>query len=246
MKSDPMKIGILQCGHLEKSLKEKHGDFDFMFANLLSGYGFEFENYVVVDNQFPDSVDECEGWLVTGSVHGAYDALEWIAPLEQFIRDCYAKNIPVIGICFGHQVMAQAFGGKVEKYSGGWGIGHTQYSITHDEPSGDDNYADLLACHQDQVVEVPVEARVIASTEFCANAGFAYKGSAMSFQPHPEFTPEFMRDLVRYKITQGLDPQVGEAAIGRVEDQNDSKKIANQIAQFYLAARKSALSEQAA
>jgi len=223
-----MKIGILQCGHLEETLEKNHGGFYDMFSALLDGHGFEFENYVVVDSHFPSSVDECNGWLVTGSLHGAYDELGWIAPLEQFIQRAYAADIPITGICFGHQIIAQALGGKVIKFPAGWNIGHDEYSLT-DKTST----LELLALHQDQVVETPPGARVIASSDFCANAAIAYQGSALSFQPHPEFTPQFMGDLIRHKIEMGMSKEVGEKALKQIYRNNDSGVIALQIAEFY-------------
>jgi len=223
-----MKIGILQCGHLDDEIVKIHGRYDHLYSTMLAGNGFEFSYYNVVDNEFPASIDECDGWLVSGSRHGAYEDFEWIAPLEDFIRQSYDKNIPIVGICFGHQIMAQALGGKVEKYSGGWGMGHTRYSLTQD-----DSYVDLLAYHQDQVVEAPPQARVIACTDFCANAGLAYQGSALSFQPHPEFTPEFMRDLIEHKIRLGLPRETGEAALADIGNQYDSTRIAGLLVDFF-------------
>ena len=234
-----MKIGILQCGHLDQGLKSDHGDFEDMFSAMLAGHGFEFENYLVVDSQFPEIVEECDGWLVTGSVHAAYEGFAWIARLEDFIREAYGKAIPIAGICFGHQVMAQALGGKVEKYSGGWGLGTQHYKL------GDTNI-ELLASHQDQVVALPAQARVIATSEFCANAGLAYQGNALSFQPHPEFTPQFMRDLVEYKKTLGFSNDAANAALAKINDSNDSAVIALQIAEFYKAALAQKTAPQAA
>lgn len=223
-----MKIGILQCGHLDGEIEKKHGSYEMMYSTLLAGNGFIFKNYQVVDSQFPGSVNECDGWLLTGSVHAAYDKLDWIAQLEDFIRLSYDSNVPITGICFGHQVMAQALGGRTEKYSGGWGIGHTQYTFTQDSSS-----VDLLALHQDQVVEIPSEATIIAFTDFCAYAGLAYKGSALSFQPHPEFTPEFMQDIIEHKIKLGMPKHIGEAALAQIGSQYDSARIAVQLASFY-------------
>ena len=223
-----MKIGILQCGHLDEKIEKKHGSYLDMYSALLCGNGFEFANYGVVDGHFPASFDECDGWLISGSRHGAYDELEWIAPLENFIRQTYKNGIPIAGICFGHQILAQALGGKVEKYSGGWGIGHTSYTLVQDETT-----VDLLALHQDQVVETPPDARVIACTDFCANAGLAYRGSAISFQPHPEFTPQFMRDIIELRIRHGLARQTGETALAQIGTQYDSARIARLLVEFF-------------
>ena len=122
-----MKIGILQTGHAPDALIDDTGDYDEMFRDLLGGHGFTFATFAVVDGQFPDSAKDADGWLITGSRHGAYDDLPWIPPLEDLIRDIHARGLPLIGVCFGHQIIAQALGGKVEKFKGGWAIGRTTY-----------------------------------------------------------------------------------------------------------------------
>ena len=124
-----MKIGILMTGHAVPELQERAGDYDAMFARLLAGHGFEFETYNVVDEQYPSAPDACDGWLITGSKHGAYEDHPWIPPLEEFIRAVYASGRPMIGVCFGHQIIAQALGGKVIKYPGGWSVGRTEYDL---------------------------------------------------------------------------------------------------------------------
>ena len=226
-----MKIGILQTGHVPEPLVAEHGEYPSMFARLLDGHGFTFETFPVVDNVFPDGVHACDAWLVTGSAHGAYEPHDFIAPLEDFIREAYAKDVPMAGICFGHQIMAQALGGKVVKFDGGWGVGHTEYRMP-------DRNRTILAMHQDQVVGKPPEAEVIAATEFCKHAGLAYKGRAISFQPHPEFTPEYMRGLIRYKIDRGTMPlDQAKAALDAIPDENDSAEIAAQLVSFFLAAK---------
>lgn len=230
-----MKIGILQTGHVPEPLVAKHGEYPSMFERLLDGNGFSFQTFRVVDNEFPEDVHSCDAWLVTGSAHGAYEPHAFIPPLEDFIRDAYSSGVPIAGICFGHQIMAQALGGKVVKFAGGWGVGHTEYFMP-------DKKRSILAMHQDQVIEKPEDAEVIASTDFCANAGLAYKGKAISFQPHPEFTPEYMRDLIRYKAGKGLPVEQAEAALAALPDHNDSGEIAKQLVDFFVRAR----AEQAA
>jgi GMP synthase-like glutamine amidotransferase len=222
-----MKIGILVTGHVLADLTQKHGEYPRMFERLLDGHGFTFIPYLVVDGHFPDDVTDCHGWIVTGSAHGAYDPLPWIPKLEDFIRKAYAAGVPMVGICFGHQIMAQALGGKVEKFSGGWGFGRHRYR------GSDGSEFELHAMHQDQVVVRPPEAEVTASSQFCENAAFAYRGKAISFQPHPEFSRSYTEDLIRKRIGTRFTPEEGEAAIAQLADELDSPQIAAQIASFF-------------
>jgi GMP synthase (glutamine-hydrolysing) len=230
-----MKIGILETGHVAQDLADKHGSYPDMFERLLAGRGLTFRTYTVVDGQFPDSVHECDGWLITGSRHGAYEPHAWIPPLEEFIRKAYAAGVPLVGICFGHQIMAQAFGGKVEKFAGGWGIGPVEYKTTSGATY------ELHAMHQDQVVEKPAEAEVTASSEHCEFAAFAYKGKAISFQPHPEFSPGYMRDLLEARKGKAIPADQADKAIDKTGRRTDDASIAAQIAEFFRqSARKAA------
>lgn len=185
-----MKIGILQTGHTPEEMREKHGDYNDLFMRLLAGRGFSFDTYPVLDGVFPDTVMDADGWLITGSKFGVYEDHDWIPPLEDFLRRAYAAAIPIVGVCFGHQILAQALGGKVEKFSGGWQVGPVAYNRT------DGRNDRIMAWHQDQISQVPKDAEIIGTTDFCANAMLAYGNRALTVQPHPEFTPAFMGDLL--------------------------------------------------
>ena len=186
-----MKIGILQTGRTPEEMRDKHGDYDDLFRKLLGGRGFDFDTYPVLDGVFPNSPEDADGWLITGSRFGAYEDHDWIPPLEEFLRRTYAKGVPIIGVCFGHQILAQALGGKVEKYGGGWSVGAVEYSSA----GASDGKDTILAWHQDQVTELPEGAEVTGGTDFCRYAMLSYGDKALTVQPHPEFTAEFVADL---------------------------------------------------
>ncbi len=223
-----MKIGILECGHTMPEVETRHGTFPDMFAQLLDGNGFSFVNYDVEFMQFPGSVTECDGWLLTGSKHGAYEDHPFIAPLTEFIRDSYAAGVPMVGICFGHQIIAQALGGHVEKFGGGWALGLNDYAF---DGLGT---VRLNAWHQDQVTRLPEDAQVVASSDFCANAALVYDDRAFTVQPHPEFKAPVIADYVALRRgTADYADTVMDQAQSRLSEPDHNAALAGQIATFF-------------
>lgn len=220
-----MKIGILMTGHPPDAISDA-GRYDAYFARLLDGHGFEFQGWAVVDNEFPKSVHDTDGWLITGSRHGAYEPHGWIAPLEQFIRDVHAEKTPMIGVCFGHQIIAQALGGKVEKFAGGWSVGRTDYDV-------EGRIMAINAWHQDQVTVRPENARVIARTEFCENAGLVYGDTIWTIQPHPEYDNAFIEALIRYRGRGVIPDDLLKEAISKLDRPNDRAEMAEMMAAFF-------------
>ena len=221
-----MKICILRAGHSPEELTESLGNYDEMFEKLLDGNDFEFETFSVVDGVFPSGAEAADGWLITGSKHGAYEDHPWIPPLENLIRDVHATGKPMIGVCFGHQIIAQALGGKVEKFGGGWSVGRTEYTL-------DGAPVALNAWHQDQVVELPHDARVVGSSDFCANAMLAYGESIWTVQAHPEFPAEFIDGLIKTRGKGVVPKNQLEAATAVLPEPTDSQRIAAHMAQFF-------------
>lgn len=225
-----MLIGILQTGLAPEALAPEMGDYPDMFARLLDGHGFDFRTFRVVEGQFPADVHECDGWLITGSKHGVYEDHPWLPPLEEFIRTAYAERVPVVGICFGHQIVAQAMGGRVEKFKGGWSVGPTAYDF-------DGETVILNAWHQDQVVERPASASVLASNDFCENAALLYDDRALTIQAHPEFTPAFVDGLMKTRAIGVVPDPLLKSAATKLNTPLHDKSMAARIAAFFKAPR---------
>ncbi len=225
-----MLIGILQTGLAPETLAPTMGDYPDLFARLLDGHGFAFRTYRVVEGAFPATVTDCDGWLITGSRHGVYEDHDWIPPLEDFIRASFAARVPMVGVCFGHQIIAQAMGGKVERYAAGWAVGATDYDFGGEKIT-------LNAWHRDQVTQVPDTAKVIATNDFCANAALLYDDRALTVQAHPEFRPEFVDGLMKTR-GKGLVPdEVMAEAATKLGAPLQDKTMAAQIAAFFKAPR---------
>jgi len=190
------RLGILMCGHSPDAIVEAFGAYDRAFVRLLGPEKHDYQVYFPVDGDFPESVKDADAWLITGSKHGVYDELPWIAPLEDFVREIYAQQLPMIGICFGHQLMAQALGGQVEKFAGGWVAGTEHYQFSED--TGFDKVL-LNAWHQDQVIEKPADSRVIGTSERCKLAALEYRANTVSLQPHPEFNNDYLDLLLEHR-----------------------------------------------
>jgi GMP synthase-like glutamine amidotransferase len=216
-----MKLGILETGDVVPELKARHGDYPAMFRALLGAVEpkLEFATVSVVSGAMPAAPGQADAWLVTGSRHGVYDGLPWIEPLKGFLRDCIDARVPVVGICFGHQILAEALGGRAVKSDRGWGLGVQEYDVVPGAPAWlgalPEHFA-MRALHQDQVVELPPNAHVLAHSAHCDFAAVAYgdpeRPEAISLQPHPEFGPEFMDELLALRAGTTFATELADEA----------------------------------
>jgi GMP synthase-like glutamine amidotransferase len=198
-----MKLAILETGRPPGTLAAEFGDYPSMFERLL-GPGIETQTFDVQAGQFPPP--NHDAILITGSPAGVYEPLPWIGPLLEFIRR--AESSKMVGVCFGHQAMAEALGGKVEKSDKGWGAGLHCYDVVRREPwmDGESSVA-VPASHQDQVVVQPPNTKVVAASDFTPYAALGWTDRpAISFQFHPEFSPEFAKALIAHRFDIVPDP----------------------------------------
>lgn len=222
-----MKLAILETGRPPGELAERFGDYPMMVQKML-GFGFETESFDVQAGELPE-LGEHDAYLITGSPAGVYDPLPWIPGLLDFIRT--ANDSKMVGICFGHQAMAQALGGHVEKVDKGWGVGLHDYPIVRREPWMDEAaIVSLPASHQDQVVLQPPRTEVIASSLFTPYAALAWRDRpAISFQFHPEFEPGYAKALIESR--RDILPQP-DSAIASLDRRNDRERVGRWIRDF--------------
>jgi GMP synthase-like glutamine amidotransferase len=222
-----MKLAILETGRPPGDLAERFGDYPAMVARLL-GPGFDIETFDVQGSGLPEAGAH-DAYLITGSPAGVYDPLPWIPPLLNFIRS--ANDVKMVGICFGHQAMAAALGGKVEKSDKGWGAGLHRYAVVRDEPWIDTSgLIAAPASHQDQVVIQPPNTDVVAASDFTPFAALAWTDRpAISFQFHPEFSPDFAKALIEQRYDRVPNP---DEAIASLDAPNDNDRIGGWIRRF--------------
>ena len=191
-----MTIGILETGRPPVALRAEWGSYGDMVRTML-GVDRQYRSYDVQAGELPATPTECAAYVITGSPAGVNDDLPWIPPFLDFLR-AVRGQAKLVGICFGHQAMAKAFGGEVIKSPKGWGVGMHRYEIIEPPPGMVEPLGFAIpAFHQDQVVTLPPGARVLAASTFTPYASIGYDDDTVSVQGHPEFTPAFSAALIR-------------------------------------------------
>jgi GMP synthase-like glutamine amidotransferase len=210
------------------------GDYPGMFRKLL-GEAFDYSVFAADEGELPPHPDACDAYLVTGSSAGAYDPSPWIGELKAFLVEAKGRA-KLVGVCFGHQVMAEAFGGKVVKSPKGWGLGEHTYRVLKREPWMDrGGEIRLPASHQDQVVELPPGAEVVAGSAFTPMGALAYRDQpAISLQLHPEFEPAFAVALLEARRGRVLTDEQTDRAIATYRRPDDRARVGGWIRSFLL------------
>lgn len=206
------KVGLLECDHVREELLPIAGDYREMFPALFAQVApeWEFVFYDVCNGHFPASVDECEVYICTGSKFSVYDDEPWIGRLKAFVRGIQDAGKQYLGICFGHQMLAEALGGKVQKADVGWCVGVHNFQVVKMEEwmvPARQSFNLLMMC-QDQVVEMPPGSTLLAETRDCPVGMFRVGEHMIGIQAHPEFPKAYEKALMEIRTER-----IGQAKV---------------------------------
>jgi GMP synthase-like glutamine amidotransferase len=229
------RLGLLACDFVPDDLRDRFADYPTMFGTAIANAGIDVDwrIYRVHEGQVPAAVDACDGYITTGSRSGVYEDHAWIPLLEQFIRGALGGARPLVGICFGHQAIAQALGGRAQRSQRGWGIGIQRYRTRTRAPWMEPPLVEFTVpvCHQDQVTHLPDGASVLASSPHCANFIVQFNESMIGIQGHPEFEPDYIRVLLDRRADI-IPPAVRGDALESLGRRHDNLDIMRWIANF--------------
>lgn len=230
-----LRLGLIECDHVADGLRGIAGDYADMHEALIGRHdpSIEVVRHDLVGGRRPSEPTSCDGWIVTGSRWSVYDTEPWIAELLDVIRSTADAGRPLVGICFGHQAIAEALGGEVTRADSGWGVGvHT--SRVHRRRPWMDPPAErvrLIYSHQDQIRRVPDGGDVLADNPHCPIAMFDVGDLLLGIQGHPEFTRPYLDALMGTR-TDRIPADTLAAAQASLEEDTDEDVVIAWIVRF--------------
>ncbi len=230
-----MKIGLLECDHVLERFRHIGGDYRDMFATLFAQHApsISLQSFDVCNGEFPATVDECAAYVCTGSRYSAYDDVDWIHTLKDFIRQLRDARQPFVGICFGHQLLAEALGGQVTKAEYGWGVGVHSLELIGQEAwlQPAQQHCKLQYMHQDQVQRLPDNGAVLGQSAHCPVALFRVGATMLGIQAHPEFPATYSDALLLDRIER-IGAERVQAARESLTQKTDEVLVTHWIADF--------------
>ncbi len=229
------RVTIIETGLVSPGNRQLHGSYPQMFERMIGAADANviFDTVSIPAGEPLPDVEELEAILITGSAAGVYDDLAWIAPLEEFVRTAHGKGVPMVGVCFGHQLIAQALGGTVRKSEKGWGLGRHTYDLAPGTGLIEGRDIAIACSHQDQVITPPAGATTFMSSDFTPYAGLLYAGGrTLSVQPHPEFSIGFALACCEMARKGDAPESLVTSAIDSLAKPLDSARLGGAITRF--------------
>jgi len=221
-----MRLGILLCDHVQPALQAEFGDYPGMFENWLSDspVSLDITFFSAIDGELPENIDVCDAYMTSGSKFGVNDELPWIGELEEFVRRLYRQEKAFVGICFGHQLIAKALGGKVERSEKGWGIGVSSCQLLKHrnwmQPRK--NQVNLIVSHQDQITHLPPNTQVLLGNDFCPYSMIQLGTHFLGLQGHPEFSHKYCHALMKSRKEAISPPSLRQGIVSLRLQTDDS------------------------
>lgn len=229
------RIAVFELGEIPQEIAHKHPYYPEMISQWLAPALPEatFVGLSPVRGDAMPAPDAFDGYVYSGSRHGVYDGFDWIEPLKAFIRSVAGAGRPQFGICFGHQIMAEALGGKAVKSEKGWGCGVDMYDVRLNKVKEHRSQIAVMIWHQDQVIALPDSADVLGGNEFCPIGIVRYRSPALSVQFHPEFTKQYMIDLLDLRGGKAIPAELAAVARESLKHAPDALRIAQWTGDFF-------------
>ena len=233
-----MHIGILKTDAVRSEWVDEFGEYPDMFVRLVSEANPEatFSTWDVEEGVHPteDDIADVDGFIITGSKSSAYDDKQWIRDLEGLIQKLHATHKKMVGICFGHQVIAQALGGVVSKSDKGWGVGINLYHLAGAPfKGGESGELKLIASHQDQVHVLPPGAHNVVTNAHCEHAGFVMGDHIFTLQGHPEFVPNYSEAIMAFRFDMIGGDRVSKGRQSLETHRHEGHKVAHWMVDFF-------------
>lgn len=195
-----MKLCILENDILEGELAQAYGGFGALFFRLFESVGVDWhmEVFNTMRGEYPKSFDDYDAVLLTGSRADSFSDEPWVVELRRQVTQLLKEHKKMVGVCFGHQLIALCLGAPVGRAPQGWGTGRMTYAWHRPDLPHSQNrtHISLLASHQDQVLALPPGAKLVASNDFCPVASYTVGDAVFCIQPHPEFSPDISAHLL--------------------------------------------------
>ena len=230
-----LRICILETDILRPELVDQYQGYGQMFQRLFSQQPIaaEFTVYNVMQGEYPSDDLTFDAYLVTGSKADSFGTDPWIETLKAYLLTRYERGDKLLGVCFGHQLLALLLGGKSERATQGWGVGTHKYKLAAKAPWMNPVREELalLISHQDQVTALPENATVIASSDFCPFAAYHINDQVLCFQGHPEFIHDYSRALLDIR-QQHLGEEVYQKGMASLEHPHHGATVAEWMMRF--------------